>query len=181
MWEAETGEFFHAFDGCYGGLWLKNDRPPQRLTGIGMSAQGPFDASFYRRTPASYDPSVAWLFEGIDEEIIGDFGLSGGGAAGFELDCVDAGLGTPPSTIVLARSEAHSEEYSCVPEKVWDPDLHTRSWQKTQIKADLCLVPKPDGNYILSVGSIMFCGSLPANGYDNNISKLLENFVRRCL
>ncbi|MER9425491.1 hypothetical protein NKI88_23980 [Mesorhizobium sp. M0317] len=45
-WEAEPGEYFHAFDGCYGGLWLKNDRPPQRLVGIGMSAHGAFTGSF---------------------------------------------------------------------------------------------------------------------------------------
>ncbi|MER9127957.1 hypothetical protein NKH81_33925 [Mesorhizobium sp. M0959] len=78
-WEAEPGEYFHAFDGCYGGLWLKNDRPPQRLVGVGMSAHGDFTGSFYRRTDASYDPQFAWLFNGIDDEILGDFGFSGGG------------------------------------------------------------------------------------------------------
>ncbi|MGY5808703.1 N,N-dimethylformamidase beta subunit family domain-containing protein [Rhizobium sp. LEGMi198b] len=181
MWQAETGEFYHAFDGHYGGLWLKNDRPPQRLVGIGMSAQGPFDASYYRRTAASRTPNFAWLFEGIEEEIIGDFGFSGGGAAGFELDCVDPSLGTPVETVVLASSEGHSAEYSCVPERIWNPDVHTREWQAEQIRADLCFLPMKGGNFVFSTGSIMFCGSLPANGYDNNVSRLLENLVRRCV
>ncbi|CDX33769.1 putative N,N-dimethylformamidase large subunit [Mesorhizobium sp. SOD10] len=181
MWQAETGEFYHAFDGQYGGLWLKNDRPPQALVGVGMSAHGPFDASFYRRTAASRAPAFAWLFDGIEEEIIGDFGFSGGGAAGFELDCIDPSLGTPAETVVLASSEAHSSEYNCVPEKIWNPDVHTREWQAQQIRADLCIVPQKAGNFVFSTGSIMFCGSLPANGFDNSISRLLENLVRRCL
>lgn len=181
MWEVETGEAHHAFDGQYGGLWLKNDRPPQRLVGIGMSAQGPFDAGFYRRTAASRDPSLAWLFAGIEGEILGDFGLSGGGAAGFELDCTDTALGTDPAAVVIARSEGHGTDYNCVPEKVWDPDRHTRAWQKDQIVAEMCLTPKPGGNFAFATGSIMFCGSLPVNDFRNPISTLLENVVRRAV
>lgn len=182
MWETEPGECYQAFDGQFGGLWLKNDRPPQRLVGIGMSAQGPFDASFYRRSEASYDSRFGWLFEGINDDIIGDFGFSGGGAAGFELDVVDHELGSPPATVVLAVSESHSEDYAVVPEKLWNPDVHfSRDWQETQIRADLSLVPQPKGNYVLSTGSIMFCGSLPINGFDNNVSQLLANFVHGCL
>ena len=181
MWETEPGEGYHSFDGQYGGLWVKNDRPPQRLVGIGMSAQGAFTSSFYRRTEASHAPDVAWLFDGIEDEILGDFGFSGGGAAGFELDTVDPLLGTPDSAVVLASSEGHGTDYACVPEKIWNPDLHLPEWQKRQIRADLTLVPMPKGNFVFSTGSIMFCGSLPVNGYDNNISRLLENFIVGCL
>lgn len=181
MWEAETGEFFNSFDGQYGGLWLKNDRPPQKVFGIGMTAQGCFNASYYRRTEASFAPSHSWIFDGIDDEIIGDFGFSGGGAAGFELDCTDSSLGTPIGTVVLACSENHSSDYECVPEKVWNPDLHTPEWRKQQIKAEMVYLPKDKGNFVFSTGSIMFCGSLPFNGYNNNTSRLLENIVRSCL
>ncbi|RWK58061.1 N,N-dimethylformamidase beta subunit family domain-containing protein [Mesorhizobium sp.] len=178
-WEAEPGEYFHAFDGRYGGLWLKNDRPPQRLVGIGMSAHGDFTGSFYRRTDASYDPRFAWLFDGIDGEILGDFGLSGGGAAGFEVDIIDSSLGTPTDVVVLAKSEEYLGEYHCVPEKAcWPQPL---AWQSSQIRADLCFIAKEHGNFVFSAGSILFCGSLPVNDFKNNISKLLENVVRRCL
>jgi N,N-dimethylformamidase len=34
---------------------------------------------------------------------------------------------------------------------------------------------------VFSTGSITFCGSLPHNGFDNNISQLLENVVHRFL
>ncbi|MER8479146.1 N,N-dimethylformamidase beta subunit family domain-containing protein [Mesorhizobium sp. M1163] len=181
-WEAEPGECFHAFDGRYGGLWLKNDRPPQRLVGVGMSAHGPFTGSYYRRTKASYDPSFAWLFDGIDDEIIGDFGFSGGGAAGFEVDIVDASLGTPPEAVVLASSEKFLGDYYVVPERLnWGAEVNMPAWQVAQIRADLSYVPKAQGNFVFSAGSILFCGSLPMNDFNNNISKLLENVVRRCL
>src|SRR6516164_6626714 len=63
--------------------------PPQKLCGVGFSAQGLFEGSYYRRLPAAADGRAAWIFTDIDDEIIGDFGLSGGGAAGFELDRAD--------------------------------------------------------------------------------------------
>jgi len=34
---------------------------------------------------------------------------------------------------------------------------------------------------VFSTGSITFCGSLPSNGYDNNISRLLANVLNRFL
>ena len=54
-----------------------------------------------------------------DDELIGGFGLSGHGAAGFELDRTDKRLGTPPHAIVLARSEGHEPEapWVLVPEE----------------------------------------------------------------
>lgn len=30
--------------------------------------------------PAARDPCFAWIFEGVNEDVIGDYGLSGGGA-----------------------------------------------------------------------------------------------------
>ena len=89
-WDAQVGEYYHALDGAYGGLWRRNGRPPQQLVGVGFSAQGLFEGSHYRRQPGADDPRAAWIFEGVEDEVIGDFGLSGGGAAGFELDRADA-------------------------------------------------------------------------------------------
>src|SRR5262249_59340938 len=91
--------------------------PPQMLCGVGFSAQGAFEGSHYRRLPDAGDPRAAWIFEGIGAEIIGDFGLSGGGAAGFELDRADFRLGTPPNALILARSEAHQSHFGAVPEE----------------------------------------------------------------
>jgi hypothetical protein len=48
---------------------------------VGFSAQGLFEGSYYRRMPGAADPRGAWIFDGIQDEIIGDFGLSGGGGS----------------------------------------------------------------------------------------------------
>ena len=112
-WAADPGEYFHAFDGGYGGLWRRQDRAPQRLVGVGFSAQGRFEGSHYRRTEELYAADLAWIFAGVDGEIIGGFGFSGGGAAGFELDRADPLLGTPPNVRLLARSEGHQAPFRC--------------------------------------------------------------------
>ena len=59
-WAAEPGEYFHALDDGYGGLWRRNGRPPQMLCGVGFSAQGLFAGSYYRRMPGAADPRGAW-------------------------------------------------------------------------------------------------------------------------
>jgi N,N-dimethylformamidase len=61
-WAAEPGDYFHALDGGYGGLWRRNGRPPQLLCGVGFSAQGLFEGSYYRRLPGAADPRAAWIF-----------------------------------------------------------------------------------------------------------------------
>ena len=111
-WAAEPGEYYNAFDGEYGGLWRRNGRPPQQIVGVGFSAQGTFFGSYYQRLEASFESRFYWAFKGIDDEKLGDFGLSGGGAAGFELDRADVRLGTSEKAVVLARSEGHSRDYT---------------------------------------------------------------------
>ena len=84
-WAAEPGEYYQSFTGEYGGLWRRQGRPPQMLVGTGFTAQGFDVSSYYRRSPDSFDPRAAFIFEGVGkDELIGDFGLIGGGAAGLE-------------------------------------------------------------------------------------------------
>ena len=179
-WAAEPGEYFHSLDGGYGGLWRRNGRPPQMLCGVGFSAQGLFEGSYYRRMPGADDPRVAWIFEGIDDEVIGDFGLSGGGAAGFELDRADVELGTPPNTLTLARSEAHQSHFVVVPEELLTHvTTVTGERPKALIRAEIVYFETTGGGAVFSTGSITFCGSLSHENYDNNVSRMLENVLRR--
>ena len=181
-WAAEPGEYYSAMDGTYGGLWRRNGRPPQRLAGVGFSAQGTFSGSYYRRTSASYDQKFAWLFDGVEDEILGDFGLCGGGAAGFELDRVDYRLGSPENTVILASSENHDDSFVLVPEEHL---THITNWPgkptEQLIRADLAYIETEAGGAIFSTGSITFCGSLPVNNFQNNISTLLDNVFHRFL
>jgi N,N-dimethylformamidase len=179
-WDAQTGEYYHALDGTYGGLWRRNGRPPQRLVGVGFSAQGLFEGSYYRRQPGADDPRAAWILAGVDDATIGDFGLSGGGAAGFELDRVDPRLGTPPGAIVVASSEGHGPHFVVVPEELLT-HVTTVSGERPArlLRADMTYAELPGGGAVFAVGSITFCGSLSHHRYDNGVSRLLKNVLDR--
>jgi N,N-dimethylformamidase len=179
-WAAEPGEYYHASDGCYGGLWRRNGRDPQALVGVGFSAQGPFEATHYVRTPLSYDPQFAWLFEGIEGGVIGDYGLSAGGAAGYELDRADADLGTPKHAAILARSAELPTSFAATSEEILF-FLVTTSGEPYQslLRADMVLFDLPGGGAVFSAGSITFCGSLWRDGFEGPVSQLLENVVRK--
>jgi N,N-dimethylformamidase len=184
-WAAEPGEYYHQLDGQYGGLWRRNRRPPQMLAGVGFSGQGKFEGTHYRRLPASFDPEFAWMFAGIEGDIIGDYGLSGGGAAGFELDRADPLLGTPPQAVILARSEDPPASFVTVPEELLS-HLATVSGEPPAelMRGEIVYFDTPSGGAVFAVGSITFCGSLwqPApegGGFTGPVSRLLENVVRR--
>jgi N,N-dimethylformamidase len=182
-WAAEPGEYFQQFDGQYGGLWRRNARPPQKLVGVGFTAQGNFVGSHYRIDPAArQDPRVAWVLAGVQADTVGGEGFSGHGAAGFELDRVDTRLGSPANAVVIARSENHPPEapWVLVPEEQLT-HITTIPGQphKDLIRADMTWFDVPGGGEVFSVGSITFCGSLPVHGFDNDIARILDNVLRR--
>jgi len=179
-WAAEPGEYYNAFDGNYGGLWRRNGRPPQALVGVGFAAQGEFLGDPYRRI--CYDTAYDWIFEGIADELIGDFGFSGNGAAGFELDHIDTRLGTPDNTVLLAKSVDREEAFMLVPEEQLTHLTNLSGGpEKDVLHADMIYTEYPGGGSVFATGSITFCGSLPWNNFDNNVSRLLHNVVVRCL
>lgn len=179
-WQAEPGEYFHQLDGQLGGMWRRSRRPPQQLAGVGFSGQGLYEGTHYRRLPASHDPAHAWAFDGIDAEILGDYGLSGGGAAGFEFDRADRDLGTPDNAVILARSENPPASAEVVLEELLS-HLSTVTGETAQelVRAEIVYFTTPAGGEVFSVGSITFCGSLWRDGFEGPVSRLLENVVRR--
>ena len=181
-WAAEPGEYYHSFTGEYGGLWRYLGRPPQALVGVGFSAAG-FDASsYYRRQPGSQDPRASFIFEGIgEEELIGDFGVAGGGAAGWEVDIHDAALQAPANALVVATSEHHSNAYVTTPE---DPEgcfLPLDGLQDPKARADMTFFECPNGGAVFSTGSIAWGPALSCNGYSNNVSRITRNVLDRFL
>jgi len=179
-WDAGPGEAYHQLDGGYGGLWRRNGRPPQTLAGVGFSAQGLFEGSYYRLLPASRDPAVAWITEGVDGDIVGDYGLSGGGAAGFELDRADERLGTPSNAVIIARSEGHQPHFVAVPEELLS-HVHTVTGERPAelVRAEIVYFETANGGAVFSTGSITFLGSLWRGGYDNPVATMLGNVVQR--
>jgi N,N-dimethylformamidase len=178
-WMAEPGEYHHSFTGELGGLWRRIGRPPNVICGVGFIAQG-FDVSgYYRRQPDAANPRAAFIFEGVEDEIVGNFGLIGGGAAGIEMDCINTALGSPPNMLRLASSDGHSpmmllvnEEFGVVP-----PNLSAEV--NPRVKADLAFGETPSGGALFCTSSIAWCGSLSHNGYDNNVSRITWNVLSR--
>ena len=180
-WVAEPGEYHHSFNGEYGGLWRRIGRAPNVMCGVGFIAQG-FDVSaHYVRGPDSDDPRAAFIFEGVPERIIGDFGLIGGGAAGIELDCITTALGSPPRMLRLASSEGHSQMMLLVNEEFGVVPPNLGGDQNERVKADLAFCETPSGGALFATSSIAWCGSLSHNGYDNNVARITGNVLRRFL
>ena len=118
----------------------------------------------------------------MTNDIVGDFGFSGNGAAGFELDRADNRLGTPDNTHVIASSENHHESFIPVPEELL---THITTWSGESlaelIRADMIYQVSETGSQLFSTGSITFCGSLLYNEGENDISKILKNVLGRFL
>ena len=177
-WAAEPGEYYHSFTGEYGGLWRRNGRPPQLMAGTGFTAQGFDVSSYYRRQPDADNPRAAFIMEGVEDEIIGDFGLIGGGAAGLELDRL---LGTPPNCLVLASSENHTDIYLVVCEEILINYPGQGGQESPLVRADMVFYETASGGAVFSTSSIAWGGSLSHNNYDNNCSRITENVLRRFL
>ncbi len=178
-WDAQVGEYYHSFSGEYGGLWRRQGRAPNALAGVGFISQGFDHSSYFRRTEAAEDPRAAFIFAGIEEEILGDFGMLQGGAAGIEIDSVDPALGTPPHALVVARSENHSNTYELVNEEVRVAHGMTDGVQSTLIHADMTFFETPNGGAVFSTGSIAYAGAFGHRNFDNPIAKLTWNVLRR--
>lgn len=179
-WDAEPGEYHHQLDGQLGGLWRRNRRPPQLLVGVGFSAQGLFEGTHFRRLPDSHAPEHAWIMEGVPEQF-GDTGLSGGGAAGFELDRADVRLGTPPDAAILARSGPPPSSFVTVPEELLSHVATVTGERPADLqRGEIVYFATPGGGAVFSVGSITFCGSLwDGRAFAGPVSRLLENVLRR--
>ena len=178
-WAAQAGEYHMSFTGELGGMWRRQRRPPNLIAGVGFISQGFDSGAPFRRRPAAEDPRAAFIFEGIDEEVVGDYGVCLGGAASWELDCVNPLLGTPAHALVVASSEGHSNIYELVPEEMLQSHPMTDATQNPDIRADMVFFETPKGGAVFSTGSIGYAGALGINGYDNGIARLTTNVLRR--
>ncbi len=179
-WRARSGELYHSTTGERGGLWRHRGRPPQKIWGTGYSTHALDVSVGYVQMPDAADPRLAWIMKGVEpDEIIGDFGLVNGGAAGLELDRIDYSLGTPPNVMLLAASYGHNATAALVPEDIYFSHPGTNGEEDPGIHADLIYYTSFNGGAALSVSSMTWCGSLLHNGGDNNVSRITRNVLER--
>ena len=179
LWRVNHAEAASSTSGLPTGLWRNIGRPENALTGVGFITQG-FDAcTYYTRTPASDNPRVSWVFDGLErDEVIGDFGILQGGAAGYEIDRHEVTKGSPPHSVVLASSSGHSNLYDLMVPSILDtlPDPHRT---ESPIRADMVFFETGAGGAVFSVGSIAWSGSLSHDGYENSVSRVTRNVLDR--
>ena len=182
-WRSPPGEYYHSTTGELGGVWRNRGRPPQKIVGVGFGAQGFDTNSVYKRLPDSFDPRATFIFEGVGkDEVIGDFENlgQGYGAAGDELDRADQSLGTPLNALVVATAkDTFTDYYQGVVEEVDIADSRQGGTVNPLVRADMVYFEGPKDGAVFSVGSIAWIGSLSHNNYENNVSRITENVLRR--
>ncbi|MCB1420091.1 MAG: DUF6605 domain-containing protein [Zhengella sp.] len=177
-WQAEPGEGYLACTGERSGLWRSRGRAPQKIVGLGFTAEGMDESQPFERMPDSFHKRVSWIFEGIAErEAIGDFGLAAGGCAGVELDRYEQGLGTPPHTLLLASSWGHSDNYPLVSEEVTYAFPGRGGTQDPQVRGDMIYFTTPNNGAVFAAGSIAWSQALPCHDGENNVGRVMRNVL----
>jgi N,N-dimethylformamidase len=181
MWGSAPGEGYHSTTGEPGGIWRLRGRPPQKLVGVGFTAQGQDRSAPYRRRPESWNPRAQFIFEGVEGDVFGAGGLHLGAAGGYEMDRADVALGTPPHALVLASSFGHSDNYQHCIEEMLETDGLQGGTRHPAVRSDLVFFEHPGGGAVFSVGSISWSGSLSHQSYDGSVSRITGNVLRRFL
>ncbi|GAN76396.1 N,N-dimethylformamidase beta subunit family domain-containing protein [Acidisphaera rubrifaciens] len=176
-WQARPGEYYMATTGERGGLWRFRNRAPQKLVGVGFTSEGMDYSVPFRRLPDSYHRRAAWIFDGVEGEVIGDFGLGRGGAAGIEIDRYDLALGTPPHALILAMSEPFSDNYPLVQEDILYMHAGMGGTQHPLVRADMVFFTTPNDGAVFSASSIAWGQALPWNNYRNNVAQVMHNVI----
>jgi len=179
----DGGDRIFSSNGQSGLLWRSRGLAANYLFGVGCCAEGPGPGVPYKRTEASKDAALAWMFDGITEdELLGEHGF-GGGASGDEIDKCDFGIGSPHNTIVVATSTGHPDEFGMFPEDVFYPYQNVLGTQTREVRSDITYYDSSGGGSVFSVGSINWFCSLGWDHFQNNIAQLtgnvLREFVRR--
>ena len=179
LWRVNHAEALSSTSGLPTGLWRNIGRSENAMVGVGFLTMGFDECAPYRRNPAAQDPRAAWIFAGLgDAELIGDFGVLQGGAAGYEIDRHDAAKGSPAHSLVVASSFGHSNMYGVTSSSVLDT-LPNPGSDLDNLRADMVFFETGHGGAVFSVGSIAWCGSLSHNGYRNSVSTVMRNVLER--
>jgi N,N-dimethylformamidase len=162
-----------------GGLWRMRGRCSAKVWGVVYTTHGLDMSVPFVQMPDARDQRLAWMFDGIGrDELIGDFGLVGGGAAGLEVDRYDLALGTPPNTMLVASSFGHSPNWGLVPEEQYFVHSGMNGPEHPLVHGDIVYFSTPNGGAMFSSSSMAWCASLSWNKYKNNVARMTSNVLR---
>src|SRR4030095_16940843 len=101
------------------------------------------------------------------------------GAASDEVDRLDFSLGSPPHALVVATATGLDDYFQHVTEEVLLSDSLQGGTVNPLVKADMVFFETPKGGAVFTVGAISWFGALSYNNYNNTVSKVTENVLRR--
>lgn len=78
---------------------------------------------------------------------------------------------------LLASSGGHDDNYVLACEEILYSYPGMVGTQDYRIRADMVFIPAPNHGAVFSGSSIGFGQALPANNFDNNVSKIMQNLV----
>jgi N,N-dimethylformamidase len=190
--ECPPAERYHSTTGEPGGTWRSRGRSPHRLVGVGTAGAGFDRGGAYRRMPAAREPRFEFIFEGLQpDELIGNVPSLQlrWGAAGYEFDRREFELGSPAHTQLLASSVGMNRTYQPMLDDVlWyaggrdgkEPtDPQVAGEPHRFVRSDLAYLEYPNGGAVFAAGAIAWTSCLSAYGYDNSVSIVTENVLRR--
>src|SRR5262249_36520657 len=102
------------------------------------------------------------------------------GAAGDEIDRLDYELDTPRHAVRLASS-SHGPAYFFAVDDMQATMGNVTGDTNPNVRADLVFCAGPAGAAVFAVRSMGWMGSLSHNGYENNVSRITENVLKRFL
>lgn len=176
-WEGGTsGEDYLQLSGARAGLWNERGHLQAAMVGVNWNAVGMLEGAAYRRTPESFDPRVAHLFQGIGEdEPIGEKGAFLGAAASYEVDFANVLMGTPAHASVIATARMPDGFFYMPFPALEAVGSETKASRQ---RADMVYFETGRGGAVFSAGSVGWNGALSHNGDDNAASRLTANVVR---
>jgi N,N-dimethylformamidase len=179
-WQGEPGEDRLALSGERAGLWRMSGRPPQARMGVGFCGQGFDRGAPFRKTKAAASSLWSWIFSGVESESFGGGPalVLGHGAAGYEIDRVDAEAGTPEHTVVLASAEGFTDAYQTAIERTTAiAPWYGGSDPRSGLRADMTVTPGPNGGAVFTTGSISYASTLCFNDNRSDTATILANVI----
>ena len=80
---------------------------------------------------------------------------------------------------MVASSEDHTDIYLVVCEEILINNPAITGQESELVRADMVFYETPAGGAVFSTSSIAWAGSLSHNDYDNDVSRITENVLKR--
>src|SRR5262249_56810787 len=92
---------------------------------------------------------------------------------------LDQRLGTPAHALLLATTTGFNDQYQHVVEEVEQSDSKQSGSISPFVRGDVVFFETLGGGAVFSVSSMTWCAALAWNDYDNNVSRITGNVLRR--